>query len=94
MCLYLLRGYADRKRTSIFIRVLTFVGWFLSFSLVVFLPLDIYMAKKMSLDVATENDVSREPYLFDWWAFTYWIGNMLSYFVIPLVQGYVLAGEF
>ena len=44
MCLYLLWGYADKKRTSVCIRLLALVGWFLSFALVVFLPLDIYMA--------------------------------------------------
>ena len=44
MCLYLLWGYADKKRTSVCIRLVALVGWFLSFALVVFLPLDIYMA--------------------------------------------------
>ena len=45
MCFYLLWGYADKKRTSICMKVLTVLGWFLSFALVVFLPLDIYISR-------------------------------------------------
>lgn len=93
MCLYLLWGYADKKRTSLCMKLLTLVGWFLSFALVVFLPLDIYMTKQA--DPGTDDPASGEEYvLLSWWAFSYWTGNILGFFVIPLVQGYVLAGEF
>jgi len=45
-CLYLLWGYADKKRSNHFIQIVTFIGWFLSFSLIVFIPLDIYLSHK------------------------------------------------
>ena len=99
MCLYLLRGYADKKRTSLCIKMLTVLGWFLSFSLVVFIPVDIFMSNNMKQinsgdDAAGEEKEAEPSYMFEWWAFTYWAGNILGYFVIPLVQGYVIAGEF
>ena len=94
ICLYLLWGYAERKRTSIFVYLLTLVGWFLSFQLVVFIPLDIFIVRNMESNQSADSDVDQEPKMHAWWAFTYWIGNALSFFIIPLVQGYVLAGEF
>jgi hypothetical protein len=45
-CLYLLWGYADKKRSNYFVQFVTFIGWFLSFSLIVFIPLDIYLSHK------------------------------------------------
>lgn len=32
--------------------------------------------------------------LLGWWDICYWMGTFLGYFVIPLQQGYVMAGEF
>lgn len=93
MCFYLLWGYADKKRTTICMRFLTVVGWFLSFALVVFLPLDIYITR-MPVGPSGQAESADESVLYSWWALSYWTGNMLGFFVIPLVQGYVLAGEF
>ena len=104
MCLYLLRGYADKKRTSLCIKMLTLIMWFLSFSLVVFVPVDVFMSNNMkqfqsdtSSPSSSDDPAASDPsnsYMFEWWAFTYWTGNILGYFVIPLAQGYVIAGEF
>ena len=103
MCLYLLWGYADKKRTSILMKILTVAGWFLSFALVVFLPVDIYLTKarasisnkNMSPDDPDSTEGEPKDYaLIGWWALSYWLGNILGFFIIPLVQGYVIAGEF
>ena len=32
--------------------------------------------------------------LLGWWKFCYLSGNILGYLIIPLIQGYVMAGEF
>ena len=93
MCFYLLWGYADKKRTSLCMKLLTLVGWFLSFALVVFLPLDIYITR-MPASTGPSDQGADGSVLYSWWAFSYWTGNILGFFVIPLVQGYVLAGEF
>jgi hypothetical protein len=73
-------------------KLLTLVGWFLSFALVVFLPLDIYLSPREAASAGEGG--SGDHVLLSWWAFSYWSGNILGFFVIPLVQGYVLAGEF
>ena len=41
---YLLWGYADRKRTPIFFCLVVLVAWFFSFSVIVFIPLDIFLS--------------------------------------------------
>lgn len=48
VCIYLLRGYTDRKQTSIFIQIVVVIGWFLSFSIIVFIPLDIYLNEEQA----------------------------------------------
>lgn len=39
----LIRRYVDRKRTSCWVTLLAYVGWFLGFSMIIFIPLDIYL---------------------------------------------------
>ena len=46
-CFYLLCGYADKKRSNYFVKILTLIGWFLTLSLIVFIPLDIYLSNKL-----------------------------------------------
>ena len=41
--IYLMRGYTDKKHTSMFIRVTVVIMWWLSFSPIIFIPLDIYL---------------------------------------------------
>ena len=44
--MYLLRGFADHKRTPISLLVSTGIGWFLCFSPIIFSPLDIFIAQE------------------------------------------------
>ena len=39
-------------------------------------------------------EINIDYILLGWWKFCYWSGNILGYLIIPLVQGYVMAGEF
>ena len=41
--LYLVREYADRARTPTSVVIFTIISWFMSFSMVMFVPLDIYL---------------------------------------------------
>ena len=43
---YLVFRFADKKRTPVWCYVLTIFGWFLAFSMIVFVPLDIYLTLK------------------------------------------------
>ena len=39
---FLIREYADLKRTNMFSLAITALSWFLAFSMIFFIPLDIY----------------------------------------------------
>ena len=93
--LYLLRGYADRQTTSYFIQFTVLIGWFLSFSVIVFIPLDIYVnEKEKEYPDSKQQDDLEESYLLSYWKISYWSSYFLNWIVIPLLQGYVIAGEF
>lgn len=36
--MYLVKLYADPKRTPFYVKVLTVIGWFLGFAVILFLP--------------------------------------------------------
>ena len=40
---YLVRKYADLNRTPYVVMLMTVIGWFMGFSMIVFIPLDIYL---------------------------------------------------
>lgn len=40
--------YAAKDRTPIYVRVLTVIGWFLGFAIILFIPLDIYIVRSCS----------------------------------------------
>ena len=42
VCIFLVRKYADLKRTDGFTLSLVTVGWFLAFSMIFAIPVDIY----------------------------------------------------
>ena len=69
------------------------IGWFLSFSVIVFIPLDVYLNQKSDAKIG-DFDTKEESYLLGWWKFSYWSSYFLNWLVIPLFQGYVIAGEF
>ena len=63
----------------------------MSFSIIIFIPLDIYI----SADPSQVDDSNKEKgYLLNFWLLTYWSSYVLNWLFIPLFQGYVLAGEF
>ena len=45
----LLRKYADLERTNWFSLIITGISWFLAFSIICFIPLDIYSVSNNSL---------------------------------------------
>ena len=44
--LYMICGYVDKKRTGWFTTIIVFLSWYISFSVIVFIPLDIYLSSK------------------------------------------------
>ena len=45
---YLVRSYASHERTSLYVQILTMIGWFLGFATIIFIPLDIYVVSTLS----------------------------------------------
>ena len=64
----------------------------MSFSVIVFIPLDIYLNEEYT-NVDEDTGLER-AFLYDWWAISYWSSYLLNWVLIPLLQGYVTAGEF
>jgi len=58
----------------------------MSFCVIIFIPLDIYLNQKYSnVDEATGKDKEEDALLLDWWKISYWSSYMLNWIVIPLV---------
>lgn len=72
--LYMLWGYVDRKNTSIIISLIVLVCWFVSLSLLVFIPLDIYLSSG-----------SVQETLLPYWTLTYWGSNLVCWLILPLL---------
>jgi len=78
-----------------FIRFTVIIGWFVSFCVIVFIPLDIYLnAKYTDIGQARGKDKEEDFLLLQWWSMSYWSAYILNWIIFPLLQGYVIAGEF
>ncbi len=45
---FLVHKYADRKRTNRFSLAMTTLSWYLAFSMIFFIPLDIYVVSALT----------------------------------------------
>jgi len=50
--MYLANRYADKERTPLYSKVLTIIGWWLAFSMICFIPLDIYVVRYFYLKLS------------------------------------------
>ena len=92
-CIYMVRGYADPKQTPLIVYIIVIGGWFISFSVLVFIPLDIYLTEKY--EWAKDDSAPGDGHiLFDYWAISYWSSYLFNWLIIPIIMGYVTAGEF
>ena len=48
LCIYLVRIYGDMKRTGWFTLLLVVLGWYMAFSMIFAIPLDIYIVSANS----------------------------------------------
>ena len=60
----LLRKYADLERTNWFSLIITGISWFLAFSIICFIPLDIYSVSSHSLVFMLNFDYSANYSIF------------------------------
>lgn len=81
----LIHKYADKQRTPIVVLLLTGLGWFLGFSMIVFIPLDVLL---------TVNHLQVVDWLIWWWMVFYWGSLVLNWTIMPFAIGYVESGHF
>ena len=85
LAIWLLRLYADPHRVTVIVLVVAWYAWLTSLSVVALVPLDVFttLSGKGNTDVI--------GYL---WKASYWSTQILTWAVIPIMQGYVLSGSF
>jgi hypothetical protein len=67
----------------------------MSFCVIVFIPLDIYLNEKYTdISLAKGKDKEEDHLLLEWWSISYWSSYILNWIIFPILQGYVIAGEF
>ena len=44
--IYLVKIHSSRKTTPIYVEILTMIGWFLAYAIILFIPLDIYLVSR------------------------------------------------
>jgi len=76
------------KATPAYVYFFVFVGYLLSFSLLVLLPYDIYLA----LD--SEGKELDQKAIYTTWRLVYWTVFALCWLVLPVIQEYEMSGEF
>lgn len=78
------------------VRLATFIGWFMGFSIIAILPLDILVTTNKKTDeiiTGDEREVAMRG-LTVVWAVFYWTAFVMCWAVLPLMMNYVQTGEF
>jgi hypothetical protein len=86
--LCIVNKYADRQRTPFVVKAATVMGWFAGFSMIVFVPLDIYVT-------LTKSGGDNAAYLLTvWWTTYYWSSFILNWTIFPFMIGWLESGSF
>ena len=83
--IYLLCKYADRKRTPAFVYFVVGLGWFMGFSMLFIIPIDIYYS------ITTQ---SVDQNLVWYFRVFYWGSTILNWCVLPFTASYLESGQF
>ena len=59
-CIYSAWKYAAKGKTPLYVYILTTFSWFLSFMIILLIPLDIYTVRRIDLNLIYKNR-SRQP---------------------------------
>jgi len=98
--LSILNYYGDRKTSPWYVKLSVIIGWFVSFSIILVLPLDITSSIYRSLtDEEKQNTeppigYQSEEFFTIFWNNVYWISYVLTWLALPLLSGYILSGHF
>lgn len=100
----ILLEFGDIKRFGWYVWVTTGVSYFIAFTIIIMLPIDLASTKysfcleKLELE---PNRICDEPiiviskdFLYTFWQMFYWISFNIQMFVAPVMQGYCSSGSF
>jgi len=80
--------------TSLGIRLLAIISFWLGFSGIVLLPLDLTIASSTSAD-SNESDATPETNAtYVPWMITYWSSFILAFVILPIVRKFLRSGHF
>eukprot|EP00347_Sterkiella_histriomuscorum_P007168 403349999 len=89
---YLVSKYAHAKATLL-VKAVTFTGWYLGFSIIAILPLDI-LTKSQMYKLSEEEQLATTLYLEKVWKVYYWTAFILCWGFLPFLSEFVKNGEF
>lgn len=85
LAIFLLRRYADPHRVTVIVLGVAWYAWLTSLSVVALVPLDAF---------TTLSGNGNTRIIAILWKVSYWSTQVLTWAVIPIMQGYVLSGSF
>jgi LMBR1-like membrane protein len=97
--LLVLDHYGNRKTFPWYVQTTCFIAYFIPFSIIVILPLDLASTRYRGCIQQKLPDCD-EPFgyvennvLMAYWEVAYWIMFNLQMFIVPVMQGYVRSGH-
>ncbi|GAM21605.1 hypothetical protein SAMD00019534_047800 [Acytostelium subglobosum LB1] len=98
----LLHRYISFKKTPLYVYIMTWIGWFMCFGIVVLVPVDILATKyRECTEITPPHECPNEPWTYVSNEFltrfyqTFYFGTLLlTWLVYPFLGSFVLAGDF
>lgn len=101
---WILNRYSNPRRTQYFVSFIVWFGWFFSFAIVFFVPMDIAASRHEACHTLIDSEKPsdcQEPVveletrgMEIVWIILYWTIYILCWVVYPISQSYVVAAEF
>lgn len=90
--------YGNRKTFPWYVSITCFVAYFIPFSIIVILPLDLVSTQyraclRLGVECIEPHAHVAEDVLLVFWNVAYWIMFNVQMFVVPIMQGYVRSGN-
>ncbi|XP_050544431.1 LMBR1 domain-containing protein 2 homolog isoform X1 [Daktulosphaira vitifoliae] len=110
LTIVLLNRYGNWKTQNVVVTIAVLISWYFSLLIIFVLPIDISLAtyRKCIKDYASQNSTNssqneycKNPWSYvpsstlpNLWRVVYWTSQLLTWFIMPVMQYYVKSGEF
>ena len=81
--------YFARRNTNIIIFITALICWFMNLYLIILIPYDVYYTQSDKGDIQE----TTKKFIETGYKISYWVLFVFSWFVIPVMKGYVTSGE-